>query len=85
MVIFIIVDEDRTRAGLGYGFGGGNKGVGGGDDFVSGANAGGFKADVDSIGAVGAGNAVLDPVSGGKVLFKGFNVFSTDKSRVIED
>ena len=85
MIIFVVINEDRAGAGLSYGFGGGDKSVGGGNDFVTRSDSGRFKADVNGVSPVGTTDTVFDAVLGGESLFEGVYILAADKSCVVKD
>ena len=64
------IDIHRLGAQQGHGFGGGNVGKAGGDDFIAGANAQCHLGDLQGVGAIGHGNAVPGAGEGGQLFFK---------------
>lgn len=64
------VDVHRLGAEHGDGFGGGDVGEARGDDFVAVGDAHGHLGDLQGVGAVGAGDAVLGAYEGGELFFQ---------------
>lgn len=74
----------RLGAQQGHGFGGGNVGKAGGDDFVARANAQGHLGNLQRIGAVGHGNAVLGAGIGAELFFQRRHFGAQDVLAVIQ-
>ena len=77
---FVDVDEVGTRTGLADGFGGGDEGVGNGDDHVAGLHAGGDQSEAHGIRAAGHANAVFRVAKGGEFIFEIFDHRAADEA-----
>jgi len=67
------VHSHRSRAALGDGEPGGDKGEGWNDDFVAGADAVGFEGDFQGIEAATNGHTMLRANIGGEFRLEGFS------------
>ena len=79
---FSYINKHRHGTYLGYGFGGGDKGVGNGDDLVSGPHAGSHESKPQCIGSRIDTDAEFRPAEFGEFFLKTGDIGSTDKGTV---
>ncbi len=73
------VDEDRGGADLGYGFGGGDEGVGDRDDRVARADAGRHEGEAEGVSAGTDADAVFAVAKLGEFVFEAGHLGAADE------
>ena len=81
---WVYVDEYRGGADLGDGFGGGDKGVGHGDDFVTRPDACCHERKAQGVGAGVDAHAETGSAEFGEGLFKAVDVRSADEGGILQ-